>query len=178
MHIVIGALSALAGLIWAFVALQRSGFNPDSINPFLWYRRAQWRKKYGVRPIYNLEDPMDVAAVLILGVAKCEGEISREQKQEILNLFETEFKLDGDVAADLLLASSHLLRDEIYLSDNLEKVLLKSAAAFTAGQVESLRDMMVRIGTLESALNEEQRKLISATEQFFRNTATSKGSWH
>lgn len=178
MHIVIGALSALAGLIWAFVALQRSGFNPDSINPFLWYRRAQWRKKYGVKPIYNLEDPMDVAAVLILGVAKCEGEISREQKQEILNLFETEFKLNNDVAADLLLASSHLLRDEVYLSDNLEKVLSRSAAAFTAGQIESLRDMMRRIGTLESALNEEQRKLINATEAFFRSAATSNGSWH
>ena len=105
MHIVIGALSAMAGLIWAFVALQRSGFNPDSINPFLWYRRAQWRRKYGVRPIYNLDDPMDVAAVLILGVAKCEGEISREQKQAIQGLFETEFGLDNNAAADLLLTT-------------------------------------------------------------------------
>ena len=176
MHIVIGALSAMAGLIWAFVALQRSGFNPDSINPFLWYRRAQWRKKYGVKPIYNLDDPMDVAAVLILGVAKCEGEISREQKQEIQGLFETEFRLDSNTAADLLLASSHLLRDEIYLSDNLEKVLSKSAAAFTAGQVESLSDMMMRVGTLESSLNDEQRTLISATEQFFQNADSKKGS--
>ena len=177
MHIVIGALSAMAGLIWAFVALQRSGFNPDSINPFLWYRRAQWRKKYGVRPIYNLDDPMDVAAVLILGVAKCEGEISREQKQAILGLFETEFRLDSNAAADLLLASSHLLRDEIYLSDNLEKVLKLSAAAFTAGQVASLPEMMTRVGTLESALNDEQRKLIRATEQYFQNIAANKGGW-
>ena len=177
MHIVIGALSAMAGLIWAFVALQRSGFNPDSINPFLWYRRAQWRRKYGVRPIYNLDDPMDVAAVLILGVAKCEGEISREQKQAIQGLFETEFGLDNNAAADLLLASAHLLRDEIYLVDNLEKVLARSAAAFAARQVESLSAMMMQIGTLESALNDEQRKLISATEQYFQKTATQKDGW-
>lgn len=177
MHIVIGALSAMAGLIWAFVALQRSGFNPDSINPFLWYRRAQWRKKYGVRPIYNLDDPMDVAAVLILGVAKCEGEISREQKQVIQGLFEAEFGLDSNAATDLLLASSHLLRDEVYLVDNLQKVLTMSAPAFTAGQVESLSGMMMQVGALESVLNEEQRKLISATQQFFQNTSANKGNW-
>jgi len=38
MHIVLGALSAIAGVIWALVALQRSGFNPASLNPFLWYQ--------------------------------------------------------------------------------------------------------------------------------------------
>jgi len=167
----------MAGLIWAFVALQRSGFSLDSINPFLWYRRAQWRRHYGVRPIYNLDDPMDVAAVLILGVAKCEGEISREQKRAIQAMFEAEFGLDSNAAADLLLASSHLLRDEIYLSDNLEKVLSKSAADFSAGQIESLPGMLMRVGILESPFNDEQRKLISATEHYFQNTATKKSTW-
>jgi uncharacterized tellurite resistance protein B-like protein len=177
MHIVLGALSAFAGLIWAVVALQRSGFNPDSINPFLWYRRAQWRRKYAVRPIYNLAEPMDVAALLVLGIAKCEGEISREQKQAIHDLFETEFKLDRNAAADLLLASSHLLRDEIYLVDHLDKILFRSGDSFSAGQVSSLLGMMHRIGTLESALNEEQHRLIDATQHYFRKQAGNHGRW-
>lgn len=177
MHIVLGVISAAAGLIWALVALQRSGFNPTSINPFLWFQRSQWRRKYTEKPIYNLRDPMDVAAVLILGVAKCEGEISAEQKREIQELFEAEFRLDRNEAADLLLASSHLIRDEIYLLDNLGKILEKSSSGFTAEQVGSLLAMMRRIGTLESALNDEQRKLVSATEHYFDRLRPPEGTW-
>ena len=61
MHIVLGVLSAVAGLIWAIVALQRSGFDPASLNPFLWYRRSQWRKKErtadSLREIDDLPSP-------------------------------------------------------------------------------------------------------------------------
>jgi uncharacterized tellurite resistance protein B-like protein len=178
MHIVLGVLSAVAGLIWAIVALQRSGFDPASLNPFLWYRRSQWRKRYATRPIYNLENPMDVAAVLILGTAKCEGEISTEQKQAVQSVFQNEFKLDRDAAADLLLASSHLIRDEIYLLDSLDKILEKSCRRFTAEQARSLTAMMLKIGTIESGMNEEQRKLILATEGYFEKLFAKQAGWN
>lgn len=177
MHIVLGVVSAVAGLIWALVALQRSGFNPDALNPFLWYRRTQWRKKYGTRPIYNLEKPMDVAAVLILGTAKCEGEISSGQKQAIQAIFQDEFRLDHNEACDLLLASAHMIRDEIYLVDNLDKILSKSGSRFTIDQARSLIAIMLKVGTLESAINEEQRKLIAATENFFARLDAKPGKW-
>ena len=73
MHVVIGVLTALAGLIWAVVALQKAGITLSSFNPFLWQRRMAWKKNLGEKPLYALSDPMEVAAVLILGVAKCEG---------------------------------------------------------------------------------------------------------
>jgi len=178
MHIVLGVLSAAAGLIWALVALQRSGFDPASLNPFLWLRRSQWRSKYGTRPIFNLEGPMDVAAVLILGTAKCEGEISSQQKQAVQTIFETEFRLDRNTAADLLVASSHLMRDEIYLVDNLDKILEKSCRRFTAEQARSLLSLMQRVGAIESGINEEQRKLILATEKYFEKLYARQGKWH
>ena len=105
MHIVLAVLSSVAGLIWALVALQRSGFGPSAINPFLWLRRLRWRKQYSIPPLYRLDEPMDVAAVLILDMAKCEGEISAEQKRAIQAIFGTSFKLNSDMASDLLLAS-------------------------------------------------------------------------
>lgn len=178
MHIVLGVLSAVAGVIWALVALQRTGFTASSLNPFLWYRRSQWRKKYGTHPLYNLEDPMDVAAVLVLGTAKCEGEISTGQKQAILGIFEKEFKLDRDTASDLLLASAHLIRDEVYLLDRLDRILERSSTHFSQSQAGSLLAMMTRVGTLESALNEEQRKLIVATEHYFEKLYSRKQQWN
>jgi hypothetical protein len=120
---------------------------------------------------------MEVAAVLILGVAKCEGEISAEQKRNIQDIYETDFKLGRDEAADLLLASSHLIRNEIYLVDNLDKILRKSQLQFKARQVESLLSMMRRTGELEGELNEEQKKIISATERYFGRASQTQHAW-
>jgi len=177
MHVIIGVLTALAGLIWAFVALQRAGVSISTFNPLLIRRRMNWKKLYGGKPLYNLTEPMDVAAVLILGVAKCEGEISTGQKRTIQDIFETEFRLSRDEAADLLLASAHLIRNEIYLVDNLEQILRVSQARFKARQVESMLAMMRRVGTLEGELNEEQNKLITATEAFFGRAGRNRLAW-
>jgi hypothetical protein len=177
MHIVLAMLSAAGGLIWALVALQRSGFNPDSLNPFLWLRRSRWRKQYGTHPLYRIAEPMDVAAVLILGTAKCEGEISAEQKRAIQQIFMQEFKLDENAAADLLLASAHLIRDEVYLVDKLENILGYSSKTFTPEQSSSMVSMMTRVATLESAINSEQRKLVVATEQYYERLFARQHSW-
>jgi hypothetical protein len=103
MHLVIAAITALAGLLWALNSLQRSGFNPSSLNPFLAYRRWQWSRSHGTKPIYRLERPMDVAAVLLLGIAKADGTITSDQKRELLALYQSEFDISRDEASDLLL---------------------------------------------------------------------------
>jgi uncharacterized tellurite resistance protein B-like protein len=178
MHIVIAVITALAGLLWALNALQRSGFQLSSLNPFLAYRRWQWRKTYGGRPIYKLDRPMDVAAVLLLGIAKADGDITSDQKRELLALFQSEFSISRDEAADLLLASSHLIRDEIYLVDNLDKVLERSAERFEPEAVASLLGMMRKIAALDGSINTEQHKLIDATERYFAGcNKVAAGKW-
>jgi uncharacterized tellurite resistance protein B-like protein len=178
MHVIIGVITAVAGLIWAVVALQRAGISLSGLNPFLWLRRAEWRKKYSDKPIYALDQPLDVAAVLLLGVAKCEGEISSEQKRKLHQIFERDFRLASDEAADLLLASSHLIRNEIYLVDNLPKILDKSAAKFTSEQVSSLLSLMQRVASFEGPPNSEQQKLIGATAEYFNARRDKTGTWN
>jgi uncharacterized tellurite resistance protein B-like protein len=177
-HIIIGAITALAGLLWAINSLQRSGFSLSSINPFLAYRRWKWSRTYGAKPIYRLERPMDVAAVLLLGIAKADGAITSDQKRELQNLFQSEFEISRDEAADLLLASSHLIRDEIYIVDHLDKILELSAPKFELSSVSSLLSMMRRVAGLDGSINAEQQKLIDATDRYF--TARQKvadGKW-
>lgn len=177
MHVLIGLLTALAGLIWALVALERAGKTFPFVSPFTWYRRTQWQKQYGQKPLYSLREPVDVAGVLLLGMAKCEGEISGRQKNELVAIFQREFHLDAKDAADLLVASAHLLRDEVYILDSLPKILAPSAAAFTPEHVSSLLDLMHRIATLESPFNDEQTKLLAATEHYFRPKTARAGNW-
>jgi uncharacterized tellurite resistance protein B-like protein len=179
MHIILALLSAIAGLIWALTALQRTGFRLDSLNPFAWYRRSQWLKVYREKPIYNLGEPIDAAALLLLGVVKCEGEISAEQKRTLIGIFENDFHLSNAEACDLLLASSHLIRNEIYISDQLAKILEKSANRITEAQIQSILTLMNRMGTVESSLNDEQKKLISGVETFYlkRKKIASSDKW-
>ena len=178
MHIIIGAITALAGLLWAINSLQRSGFSLSSLNPFLAYRRWKWSRTYGAKPIYRLERPMDVAAVLLLGIAKADGEITSDQKRELQNLFQSEFEISRDEAADLLLASSHLIRDEIYIVDHLDKILEPSAPKFEPSAVSSLLNMMRRVAALDGSINAEQQKLIDATDQYFAaRQKVAGGKW-
>ena len=175
MHVVIGLLTAVAGLIWALVALERAGFRLSS--PFALFRRYQWSTKYNRKPLYSLTEPMDVAAVLLLGVAKCEGEISAEQKKQLLDVFKQEFRINADEASDLLLASAHLIRNEIYLVDQIEKILEPSRPQFTDKQISTVESMMKQIASIEGPANEEQLKLIEAVRQQFERTRKSSEKW-
>ena len=176
MHIVIAAITALAGLLWAIKSLQRSGFQASSLNPFLAYRRWQWSRTYGSKPIYRLERPMDVAALLLLGVAKADGDITSDQKRELQAMFQSEFEISRDEAADLLLASSHLIRDEIYIVDHLDKILARSAPEFEPAAVGSLLGMMRKLAAMDGSINGEQQKLIEATERYFASHHKQAGS--
>lgn len=175
MHVLIGLLTAIAGLIWALVALERAGFRLSS--PFALFRRYQWNKKFSRKPLHSLTEPVDVVAVLLLGIAKCEGEISAEQKKHLLNIFEQEFKISADEAADLLLASSHLIRNEIYLVDQIDKILEPSLGRFTDAHIKTVNTLMVQVASLESVANEEQLKLIDGVRRVFESASRSGGKW-
>ncbi len=177
MHIVIAAITALAGLLWAINSLARSGFQLSALDPFAAYRRWQWRRTYGGKPIYKLDRPMDVAAVLLLGIAKADGSITSDQKRELQTIFQSEFEISRDEAADLLLASSHLIRDEIYIVDHLDKILERSAPKFEAENVSSLLRLMRRIAAMDGSINAEQQKLIEATERYFAARQPAAGKW-
>ncbi|MFZ5724560.1 MAG: TerB family tellurite resistance protein [Pseudomonadota bacterium] len=173
----IAFITAVAGLLWAINALQRSGFDFRSLNPFAWLRRREWEQRYRTSPLHNLQDPVDVAGVLLLGVARCDGEISSQQKALVLELFGKELQLDRDAAADLLRASAHLIRNEVYLLDTLDRILQPSAGRFTAAQMATLLNMMTRVANCDGAMNAEQRQLIDGVQAFFNRQARSAGTW-
>ncbi len=177
MHYLIGLISAVAMLIFALSRLQRAGLDLNALNPFLWHRRAQWRRLHASKPLYSLDKPMDVAALLLLATAKCEGEISAGQKKFLLHTFKQEFHLSDKEAAGLLTSSAYLMRDELYIANQLDKVLARSKQAFTPEQAESTIEMMQRLSWLDGEPNDEQAKLIDNTKQILTLTASSGSTW-
>lgn len=177
MHYLIGLITAVAALLFALSRLQRAGLDLNALNPFLWYRRAQWRRLYGSKPLYSLDKPMEVAALLLLATAKCEGEISAEQKKFLLDTFKNEFHLSDKEAADLLASSAYLLRDELYIANELDKVLARSKQQFTPEQSESAITLMEQIAWVDGEPNHEQAKLIDSTKQIFSAVHQVRGKW-
>ncbi len=168
MHIVIGLISAVAGLLFALAALERAGVRLSSLNPFAWYRRASWKSKYGAGPLSGLTDPLDVVSVLLVGIAKCEGDLSAAQKNRIREILQTEFALTADRADDQLVAATFMTKDQVYLVDKLDTVLAHVKSHADARQKRLLVDLMHRVAAVDGAVNFEQQRLLDETRRLLQ----------
>lgn len=177
MHYVIGLITAIAGLIWALHSLQRAGVDLNSFNPFFWWRRRQIAKLYGANPLHVLDNPMEVASLLMLATVKCDGEVSREEKQFLLKTFEREFHVSEHEACSLLSQASYLLRDETDITAQLEKILARSRSTFTDQQIESTIDLMRQGASLDAPANKIQQALICETSRIFGAAKIEPGKW-
>ena len=177
MHVLIGLLTAIGGLIWALYRLHNSGVNLNSFNPFYWVRRKQWEKQLGTRPLHRLTKPMEAAAVLVVAIAKMEGEITREQKAEVIGLFEREFKLSASAAGELYSISCHLLRETVNYSGEIKNILAPCKARFNSERRESLMEMLKRIAEVDSLPSKNQMEFIDAVDTALRVPPIDQGDW-
>lgn len=178
MHILIGLITAVAGLIWALYSLQKAGINLNSFNPFFWYRRHQWRQKLGDGPLYTLNKPIDVAAVILLGIAKLEGEISKEQKRSIITIFSKEFHLSQDGAKDLFASSSYLLQHENNFLKNIKKIMARTAELFDQEQIASIIELMKKVAEMESPISTDQDELMKRVIEVLSPEVSPSNKWH
>ncbi len=156
MHIIIGFITAVAGLIWALNRLQNSGLDLNSFNPFYWYKRNEWQKKVNENPLYNLSSSIEVATVLILGMAKLTGEMTRELKENIIRIYRDAFNLSEKEATYSYTNSSFLLRDENNLSRSAKKIIEGNKEPFTKEQIQYLIDILEQVAIMESDPNDFQ----------------------
>ena len=167
MHILIGMITAIAGLVWALNSLQNSGVNLNSFNPFLWARRKKWEKQLGVKPIHGLTESMEVAALLVLAVAKEHGDITRETKLEILSMFERDFSVKRSKAIDMYSSSIYYIQDTPNIPAEVRNILKPSIENFSIIQKNKLLEMLNVVSKLEDE-TPEQRAIIQAVEDEFK----------
>ena len=164
MHILIGLITAVAGLIWAMHSLQNSGVNLNAFNPFTWMRRRKWEKQLGIKPMHALTSSMDAAALLVVAVAKEHGDITRESKLEILSLFEKEFGVKRNRSIEMYSSSVYMLQGALNMADEVRHILKPSKKDFGKNQVTKLLDMLNKTACLEDT-TEGQKAIIKAVEQ-------------
>lgn len=164
MHIIIGVITAIAGLVWALTSLQRSGVDLNSFNPFTWYHRYQWRKKIQPHPALAVDNPMDIAAVILLHTAKLKGELTRETRQTLLKIFQDTFRLEEKGAEVLFSATSFLLKDGLFEKFVSRFIQMRWSTLSTA-QAQQIVPLVQKIAELDGPPTAQQSELLSLLKE-------------
>ncbi len=134
MHILLGLLGTVVTIL---ILLNKLGVDIGWLNPYLWNKRRNWKKKYEGNPVFKLNNPLDVTALLMVAAAKADGDMVQEQKVKILSLFQSEFHLSPQDAGDLMISSVHLLGDGEEVRTKTDKILAPLLPEFKDSQIES-----------------------------------------
>ncbi len=177
MHILLGLITTLAGLAWALYRLQNAGINLNSFNPFFWIRRRKWEQQLGTKPIHQLDNTIDAASVLMVTIAKMDGEITREQKTEIISLFENEFGLSHSDAIESYASSSYMLQDEVNIIAEVKNILEPNKTLFKPHQSESLLKMLNTLASNEGVQTKEQKDFIVEVVKQLHIDSKSARTW-
>lgn len=167
MHIILGALGAIVTILILLNRLTDNGIDIGWLNPFAWRRRREWARKYHANPIYSIADPMETTALIMVALAKSEGEMSSDQKREITSKFKEVFHLDEERSKALLTSSSFLLKDDHQAVSKMGKLLAPSIDKFSPEQATSALELMTHIANFDSPVNAFQAGVIEAFKSTF-----------
>ena len=174
MHVVLGLLTSIITILYL---LDRMGIDLGGLNPFYWRRRRAWAAKYQGDPIYSVEDPMHVAALLIVGAVKLDGDVSAEQKNVILEQFQSRFSLSASEASELFGSAAHLLGAPQVIDAQLKGVADKNDGRFSVEQAESMIKMMVDVTSAEGDSSAKQKEYIANIRSQFVPVEKGQGTW-
>ena len=174
MHIILGALTTLVTILYL---LDRMGIDLGGLNPFYWRRRRAWAKKYEGDPIYSIEDPIEVAALLIVGAAKLNGDISAEQKHVAQQQFQSVFSMSERDALQLITSATHLLGAPQIIETQLKSVVEKNKDRFSPDQAKSMLEMMTEVTSADGDSTAEQRDYVDFVRSNFAREEQGEGPW-
>lgn len=165
MHIVLTFLGSVITILILINRLGEAGISLDSLNPFAWYRKHKWMKKYHTKPIYNIKNSLEAAALYVVAVANADGMISLEEKKLILGIFEKEFELSDKEATALFTSSAFFLKDGDDVVQFMPQILKKSSEKFSNNQIEFTLECMKKVATLSSENSSRKNQIISTFEK-------------
>ncbi len=177
MHIVLALLGTIVTILVLLSRLANAGIDLGGLNPFLWNRRRKWRKKHDGNPIFRVDKPLDATAILMVAIAKSDGDMTREDKALLLNLFETKFNLSKREAAGLLISSSYLLADGAELNRSIPKFLSPSKAEFTDIQAASAIELMSQIAHSADNIHPNTKEILQIIQQELTPSQTAEKTW-
>jgi len=174
MHIVLGLLTTIVTVLYL---LDRMGIDLGGLNPFYWYRRRAFARKYGSDPIYSIQDPMHGAALLVIGTAKLGGDLTASQKATANALFVSEFSIDSAEASQLFGSAAHLLAAPQLIGDQLQKLLERSTERFSREQAVSIVKMAEQVAAVDGGPAPVQSEFLDSLRTKLPVEPKGAGTW-
>lgn len=177
MHIILGLLGTIVTILVLLNRLGDAGIDIGWLNPFTWRRRRAWRKKYEGSPVFSLQTPLEVAAMLATSVAKIDGEISKDEKAALLSLFQTEFGKSEKEASDLLMSSIYIFGDGEDAIAKPERVMKRSLEYFSEEQARSVMELLNSIKELDRSNAASKEDFVQKVHGVFERHFSTSGEW-
>ncbi len=178
MHIILGMLGSVVTILWLLHRLAEMGIDLGGLNPWAWRRRRKWRKAYEGNPIFSIDSPMEITALLLTATAKSDGDMTAEDKSTILGLFQSEFELAESEATSLLASSTYLLGSGEELRGALESFIGSKLEYFSDSQARSAIAMMQGLGGMETRSSTTRSEFIGTVcELMEKKFAENRGDW-
>ncbi len=177
MHFILGLLGTIVTVLVLLSRLADAGISLGGLNPFLWKRRRNWRNQYSANPIFHVESPMEASALLLTAAAKIDGDIRREQKDFLLDVFKNEFHRSEKEAAGLLTSSTYLLGDGQAIQNSLKKVMEPSSSEFSQSQAESTVSLLQRLCELDPSPSELRGAFSEQVQTLLAEPFKKQESW-
>ena len=177
MHFILGLLGTVVSILILFSRLADAGIDLGGLNPFLWYRRRKWRKTCQGNPLFTISKPMDATAILMVAAVKADGDMTKEDKNNLLGMFETEFHLSKKDAASLLVSSVYLLGDGTELRRKVTKFLEPSRESFSDEQAQSAMTLITRAAGEPEERHENAVKLLNQVEMLLAPKPVKQNVW-
>lgn len=172
MHIVmmiIGALTTIGVIIWriqmaAHAAREIGDMAKTAANlP----RRLAFRRKSGQSGSKLVTDPREAAVILMLEVARANGEVSREHKSKISSLIVENFHFTPEEADEVLAQAAWVSASEAGTDGLVRRMTKLVLKAVTHKEVVDLDGMLVEVSETEGLPTPDQMSVL----QSFRSMA-------
>lgn len=120
---------------------------------------------------------MDATAILMVACAKADGDMTKEDKSLLLNLFENDFKLSKKEAAGLLISSTHLLGDGNEVRNSVNGFLARSKSDFAETQASSAIDLISQVAGDPDTMHPNTKEFLQKVEQELKPVQTDEKTW-
>lgn len=124
-------------------------------------RKMKFRSQTGKDGIQLITDPREAAALLMLSVARAGGQVTKSQKDTIINQITGRFELSTTNAEELLTHVSWLskdLPDADSAIDKMSKFLMQSVSN---KELIELEDMLMQVAHIEGKPTSAQKQILN-----------------
>jgi len=124
-------------------------------------RKMRFRSKTGKAGLQLVADPREAAALLMLIVASAGGEITKKQKDAIINQITGCFELSTIMAEELLSHVSWLSKELPDISNAVPRMSQFIREKVSAKELIELEDMLMQIAHADGDPSAEQKEILN-----------------